>query len=330
MTGVGDATTPAELARVVRNGFVESVHTGHVVVVRGGTVLWAAGDPNLPMLPRSSLKPVQAVACLTAGPGGGNGIDLSAVLAGDRLALAAGSHSGEPFHVATVDGMLKEVGLTRAELGNVASWPENARARDDAVRAGGVPEPVLMTCSGKHAAMLAACVANDWPTASYLDMGHPVQRAVVGATERLTGVNAAAVAVDGCGACCPSTTLIGLARAFGRIAVAPDGTAERAVAGAMRHHPEYVGGTGHPDTRLMQLVPGLIAKSGAEGVLVAATADGTAVAVKCLDGGTRATTAVALAALRRAGAGLPPLPELEQVPVLGGGVPVGRILVTIG
>lgn len=330
MAGVSDAAAPAELARVVRNGFVESVHIGHAVVTRGTSVLWSAGDPALAMLPRSALKPVQAVACLTAGTGGCAGVDLASVLGGERLAVAAGSHTGEPHHVAAVDAVLKDVGLTRADLRNVAAWPADTRARDDAARTGGVPEPVSMTCSGKHAAMLATCVANGWPTHSYLDAGHPVQRAVVDTTQRLTGAAAQVVVVDGCGACCPSTTLTGLARAFGRIACAADRTAEQSVAAAMRAHPDYVAGTGHPDTRLMQLVPGLVAKSGAEGVLAAATADGTAVAVKCLDGGSRATTAIALAALRRAGAGVLSLPELEQLPVFGGDVAVGRILVTVG
>ncbi|WP_203659988.1 asparaginase [Actinocatenispora rupis] len=313
----------AELARVVRNGFVESVHYGHVVVLRGGAVAFAAGDPHLAMLPRSSLKPVQAVATLAAAPA------LAPVLTGERLAVACGSHTGEPFHLAAVDAILSSAGLSRADLRNVASWPEDESARDDEIRAGGTPAPVFMNCSGKHAAMLAACVANAWPTDSYLVPDHPVQRGVVDATERLTGVPAATVAIDGCGACCPSTTLAGLAHAFARIATGPDGSAEQAVAAAMRAHPEYVGGTGHVNTRFMQLVPGAIVKGGAEGVLVAATADGTAVAVKCLDGNPRATTAVALAALRAAGAGVPPLPDLEQLPVLGGGVPVGRILVTV-
>ena len=46
---------------------------------------------------------------------------------------------------------------------------------------------------------------------------------------------------------------------------------------------------------------GLLAKIGAEGVLVLATASGEAVAVKTLDGANRARTAVGLEILVRAG-----------------------------
>lgn len=330
MAGVSAGAPPSELARVVRNGFVESVHSGHAVVMRGGAVVFAAGDPHRTILPRSCLSPVQAVAALLVGRAAGAGrIDLTEVLTGSRLAVAAGSHVGEPCHVAAVDEILTAAGLDRGALGNQSAWPADEAARDDAVRAGGKPAPVLAPCSGKHAAMLAACVAGDWSVNSYLDAAHPMQRAAQAATERLTGVPVRTVAVDSCGACCPSTTLSGLARAFGRMAAAAEGTPERAVAAAMRAYPEYVAGTGQADTRFMQAVPGMVVKGGAEGVLAAAAADGTAVAVKCADGSRRATTAVALAALRAAGAGLPVLPDLEQVPVLGGGMPVGKILVSI-
>ena len=35
-----------------------------------------------------------------------------------------------------------------------------------------------MNCSGKHAAMLSACVAAGWPTAGYLERDHPLQQAI--------------------------------------------------------------------------------------------------------------------------------------------------------
>lgn len=123
---------------------------------------------------------------------------------------------------------------------------------------------------------------------------------------------------------------MGLARALSRLARAPAEGPERTVADAMRRHPAHIGGTGHVNTRFMELVPGSVVKGGAEGVLVAALADGTAAAVKCADGGSRAVTAVAMAALRAAGADLPTVPELESVPVLGGGAQVGRVAVTVG
>ncbi|NBE52890.1 asparaginase [Streptomyces boluensis] len=321
MTGPSVRTVPVELARVVRGGFVESRHYGHVVVVApDGTVREAWGDPDVLMLPRSSLMPFQALAALTAG----------AALSGTDLAVACGSHTGEPFHVEAVDAILRGCGLTRTALRNVPGMPEDTEARDALVRAGRGPERVVMNCSGKHAAMLAACVHQGWDTATYLDPDHPVQRQVYDTLSRLSGAKAGRVVVDGCGAPCPAVPLAGLARAGAALATAGPGTPERAVAEAMRAHPEYIGGTGHLNTRFAQLIPGSLAKGGAEGVFLAALDDGTTVAVKAVDGSPRATTAVAVAALRAAGQPLPPLPALEDVPVEGGGRRVGAVQIVIG
>ena len=71
-----------------------------------------------------------------------------------------------------------------------------------------------MNCSGKHAAMLATCVANGWPTATYLEPDHPLQIAVRETVTELTGDEVTATGVDGCGAPLFAVTLTGLARAF--------------------------------------------------------------------------------------------------------------------
>ncbi|MFM9370614.1 asparaginase [Streptomyces sp. Da 82-17] len=321
-TGAGVRTDGAvELAQVTRGGFVESRHFGHAVVVGpDGKPQQAWGDPELAILPRSSLKPFQALASLTAG----------AALADRTLAVACGSHTGEPFHIDAVDRILDSCGLTRDALRNVPALPENAEVRDAWVRAGRGPAPAAMNCSGKHAAMLAACVHQGWDTATYTHPDHPLQQHVRATLSRLAAEPVDTVVVDGCGAPCPALTLSGLARAGAALATAPLGSPERAVADAMRTYPEYVGGTGHLNTRFAQLVPGSLAKGGAEGVFLAALADGTAVAVKAVDGSPRATTAVAVAALRATGQALPPLPELEDVPVEGGGRRVGAVHVMIG
>ncbi|GAA2431931.1 asparaginase [Actinomadura vinacea] len=308
------------LAEVVRNGFVESVHYGSVAgLAPDGTLAHARGDVHGTVLPRSTTKPFQALACLTAG----------APLAGERLAIAVGSHTGEDFHVETVEAMLADAGLDAGALGCPASWPEDKATKARLIRAGAGESRVRMNCSGKHAAMLAACVANGWPTQTYLDPAHPLQQAVRAAMAGSAGEEPSPVAVDGCGAPLFGLTLTGLARATQALVLAQDGPV-RAVADAMRAHPEYVGGTGHLNTELMRALPGSVAKGGAEGVLIAATSEGHAVAVKIIDGGQRATTAVALRALAALGADTAPAEPLGAVPVLGGGRPVGEIRTTEG
>jgi L-asparaginase II len=308
--------TYALLAEVDRSGFTESRHFGSLVGLDpGGGVVLALGDVRAPVLPRSTSKPLQATGCLRAG----------APLAGERLAIAAGSHTGEERHVETVLRVLADAGLTADALQCPAAWPEDEATRDSLIRAGEREVRVRHNCSGKHAAMLSACVANGWSTEDYLDPAHPVQAAIRATMEQLAGERVAHVAVDGCGAPTLALTLTGLARAMRHLALAAGDAPEAAVAAAMRAHPEFVGGTGHINTELMQALPGTIAKGGAEGVLAVATADGHAVAMKIIDGSARACTPIALHALAALGVDVAGARHLATLPVLGGGRPVGSI-----
>jgi L-asparaginase II len=178
-----------------------------------------------------------------------------------------------------------------------------------------------MNCSGKHAAMLATCVANGWPLDGYLEPDHPVQAALTATIARLAGEPVEHVAVDGCGAPQHALTPAGVARAFGRLA-AGTGSSGR-VAAAMRSHPDLVGGPGREVTRLLEGVPGLVAKDGAEGYFAAGLPDGSGAAVKVADGANRASHILLVAALRALGATGPALDDLSTSPVLGGGKPVG-------
>jgi L-asparaginase II len=182
---------------------------------------------------------------------------------------------------------------------------------------------VRNNCSGKHAAMLVTCIANDWPTDSYLDLEHPLQRHIRKTIEELAREPVAATGVDGCGAPVLALTLGGLARAFRALVLAEPGTPERKVADAMRKFPEWTSGTTRDENRLMASVPGLLLKAGAEGVDAFALPDGSAAAVKIEDGNPRARTPVTVAILARLGA--QPPAELATTVVTGGGSPVGTI-----
>ena len=280
-----------------------------------GTRVLDLGDPDRPVFPRSSNKPLQAVAMLECGLG----------LDGELLALACASHSGEPFHLDGVRRILAAAGLDETDLQTPPDLPVDEVEKLQYVAAGGTARPLVMNCSGKHAAMLATCVVNGWPTDSYRDADHPLQQATRRTVERLAGEPVAATGVDGCGAPLFAISLTGLARAFAAVATAPDGTSEHRVAAAIRRHPEWLGGTRRDVTALVAGVPGLIAKDGAEGVYAAALPDGRAVALKIEDGGQRARPPVMAAALRALGVDARVLAEQEVVPLLGGGQPVGEV-----
>ncbi|MES1169178.1 MAG: asparaginase, partial [Leifsonia sp.] len=180
-----------ELAVVERSGFVESRHLGSAIVLGpDGAVVRSLGAPDAPVFPRSSLKPFQAIAVMGAG----------VPLEGAAAVLATASHGGAPAHLSVVRGLLAQAQLTEDALQCPNDWPLDSAARDDAIRAGGTKRPLFMNCSGKHAAMLLACMVNGWPTESYLDPQHPMQQQVRDVVERLTGDKVVATGVDGCGA----------------------------------------------------------------------------------------------------------------------------------
>ncbi|WP_150244514.1 asparaginase [Nocardiopsis quinghaiensis] len=306
------------LAEVVRSGMLESVHYGAVVGLSpDGRTAYARGPVHQPMFPRSSAKPFQALAMLRAG----------APLEGSSLAVAAGSHSGEDLHVAEAERVLAAAGLTADDLRCPPDAPGGREAREEFVRAGRGPERVLMNCSGKHAGMLSACVAQGWSTGDYLDPGHPFQVLVRETIEDLCEEPVAHTAVDGCGAPQLAVTLTGLARGLWRMRTAPGGSQERAVVDAMSSHPLYVAGTGRIDTDLMTRMPGLVAKGGADGVLLLGAATGETAAVKISDGDAeqRARTLVALDALRTLGVDVSSVQDRLRVDVHGGGAPVGEV-----
>ncbi|WP_146078118.1 asparaginase [Subtercola sp. Z020] len=214
--GTFAASDAVELAVVERSGFVESRHVGSAVVLSStGEVLSAHGDPSAPIIPRSCLKPFQALAVLRA-IGDGSGIPLDAV----QTVLATASHAGTAEHVAVVESILQLAGLAPDALQCPCDWPGSSAARDALVRDGLDRSPLYMNCSGKHAAMFYACVLNGWPVESYLAPEHPLQQRILATIEELTGETVAASAVDGCGAPVYAVSLTGLARGIGRITTA--------------------------------------------------------------------------------------------------------------
>ena len=298
MSGTFSITDSVELAVVERGGFIESRHAGSAVVLSpDGEVVRALGDVRSPIFPRSCLKPFQAVAVMTSGVN----------LRGEDAAISTASHSGTAAHVALVRGLLDRASLPVSALGCPPAAPTDQAARDQLARSGGARERVYMNCSGKHAAMLLACVANDWTLEGYLDPEHPLQKRILDVIERFTGERPAATAVDGCGAPVHAISLNALARGIQKITTAAAASPfalyreAAALTEAARANPWAVGGPGQPDTIAMERL-GVFAKIGAEGIMVMTAPNGTTTALKVLDGSSRASTIIALRLLAEAGA----------------------------
>ena len=209
---------PVELVRSYRSGTHENSHYGSLVILdRDGSPILQRGDVHRPVFHRSCAKPFQAIAML----------ELNAPLAGADLALAAASHTGEPEHVHRTLGILGRSGFTEDDLGCPEALPSDPAAYRSVIRGNGGQRRVYMNCSGKHAAMLATCRVQAWPSAGYLDVDHPLQQRIRAVIQTATGEAPAGVGVDGCGAPVYATSLVALARGFGaggerRTSVRPD------------------------------------------------------------------------------------------------------------
>ncbi len=283
----------AELIEIWRGEMRESLHRGHAVICDDtGQVVQAWGNPNMLIYPRSSAKPIQALAMLEAG----------VVLSEERLALSCASHSGAAIHTDRVASWLSEMDLTDDAFRCGGQEPGDVPARDGLICAGEAPRQIHNNCSGKHAGFLDfsrhLCAGPE-----YVDIDHPVQVAVKAAFEEVTGETSPHWAVDGCSAPNHACTLSGLARAGAKFAAAAEdstrGTAMVALRNAMMAFPELVAGEGRSCTDLMRACRGKAAvKTGAEGVYLAILPElRKGVAVKITDGATRAAEAAMAAIL---------------------------------
>ncbi|MGW4071730.1 asparaginase [Nocardia grenadensis] len=312
-----------DLVEVVRSGFRECVHRGSVVLIGpDGEPTFAAGSVHVPIYPRSTNKPLQALTLLKQG---------FTPLDDAELAIATASHTGEPEHIELVERLLRRFGFGEDDLACPPDLPGDERTRAGVLYRGEKPAKRYMNCSGKHAAMLATCAVNGWPVAGYTDVGHPLQQAVLAQIIETTGEPETDLGIDGCGLPIVPVSLTNLARAFAALATATDGTPERRIATALRAHPRVISGTNGPDLLTMNAVPGLICKVGADGVHAGALPDGSAFAYKIDDGADRARIPLTMAVLQRMGVRWSDeLAALAAPPVLGGGTRVGVIRVIPG
>jgi L-asparaginase II len=273
------------LAELTRNGLVESVHSGHLIMLNAdGSIHKVKGSVDMPIFPRSSVKCMQASAMVR------NGLKLEPRL----LALVEASHSGAAIHQEGVLEILAGAGLSESDLQCAFDKPLG-----DAERIAWGEKPatrLAMNCSGKHAGMLATCVINGWDIKTYLNADHPLQVAVLNEIEGLVGAKVSNKTFDGCGAPLFAVTTRELANAIRNITISKD-PVHIEVMSAARAFPEMVAGDGRLTTRTMQSVAGLFMKEGAEAVEVASMSDGRTLVFKISDGSWRAFGAIMHAAL---------------------------------
>jgi len=298
------------LAKVTRGDLVESLHLGHLIVLNAdGSTYLSKGSPELPIYPRSAIKPLQAAGILKAG--------LKVEL--NELAIICASHSGSQIHIDLVSKMLIGRDISISQLKNSVDRP---LGEEEKISWGEKPASQLaQNCSGKHAGMIITCQQNGWDMSTYLDPNHPLQAAIKDEIEELAGEKVSATSVDGCGAPLFAISLVGLARAISNLVKSKDRLHQQIVS-ACTKYPELVAGDGRLTTRMMQAVPGLFMKEGAEGVQVCAFSDGRVIAIKIIDGSWRPVASIIKEIFNRWGVDMPE----ESSKVYGGDLLVGRLV----
>lgn len=297
------------LVEVVRNEMVESVHDGHLLILdSSGKDLLKIGDVDQLIYPRSAVKSLQASAMLRAG----------LKVSGEQLALACASHAGSRAHLDVALSTLRSVGLDESALRNTPDKPLDPAER--AAWGDKAPTSLAANCSGKHSAMVATCAVNGWNLETYKSPEHPLQIAIAAEFEKLSGEKITKVGVDGCGAALFAISLRALATAVRNLTLSNEAIHQEVV-NACRNNPIMVSGVGRLPTILMQKVPGLFVKDGAEGVMIMSTPKGEVIVWKMSDGSQRGNSPLSVATLSHLGITV----DLERENVMGDGRVVGEI-----
>lgn len=293
---------PTAMVELWRGGLLESTHQGHAVVVDDtGQIVEAWGDPGRIIFPRSSCKMIQALPLVESGAADAFG--LTPV----QLALSCASHQGAALHVNAARDWLAGIGLGEPDLRCGSHEPYDKAERDRLICDHEGPCQLHNNCSGKHSGFLTANKhLKGGP--EYVEIDHPLQKAIRAATEEVTDETVAGYGIDGCSAPNFAMSVAGLARAMAKFAKAGAGGSvrERAMQrlrDAMAAHPEYVAGEGRSCTELMRAMGGRVAiKTGAEAVFIAMIPERKlGLALKIEDGNSRASEAALVAILTRLG-----------------------------
>ena len=265
------ASCAAVLVEVWRGPIIESLHRGHLIAVDGeGKTIAELGDAATVTFIRSSGKPFQAIPLVASGAADRFGLSEK------EIAIACGSHSGEPIHVETAQAILRKIGLNANALKCGVHEPFSAEVARDLVKNQKQPNVLQNNCSGKHAGMLALAKHLGAPTETYDSPENPVQQQILRAVSEFSNIlqQDIAIGIDGCGVPVFGLSVRAMALMYARLVHPPShfdvsvkAACERIVH-AMMAYPAMVGGTkDRLDTELIRAAGGrLISKIGAEGV----------------------------------------------------------------
>ena len=126
----------------------------------------------MPIFPRSSLKPVQAVPLIESGAADAFGVS------DEELALACASHSGETIHTTRVSAWQDRIGCSVSDLACGPHRPVHEKTATEMIVRGERWTSLHNNCSGKHTGFMTLARHLKAPVAGYHLVDHPAQRLV--------------------------------------------------------------------------------------------------------------------------------------------------------
>ncbi|MBC7473666.1 MAG: asparaginase [Candidatus Sericytochromatia bacterium] len=305
------------LVEVERNGIVESVHRGWVAVCDSKGELINGTHKTFPnVFFRSSLKPIQALPFLFS-----KGMETFKF--GLReLAIICSSHSGEEIHTSIVKHILDTIGLDQSYLKCGTHIPYSSKVANKLIIDNQEPSLLQCNCSGKHSAMLAACLINSWDLKNYHEYDHPLQKSV---REHLGNIldidsNNLKWGIDGCGIPTYVLPLDKLAQIFARITNAENNKNEYMehflmIREAFLNFPYVIAGHDRVDTVMMQALPTrFLSKIGGEAILgFSSIKEKINLAIKIEDGINRPMIPTIIKSLKNIGLNIDSIPTLHDL-----------------
>jgi L-asparaginase II len=251
------------LFSLLREGFPEVSIQGELAIVGEKGVCFQTSSDTGAYPARSLLKPFQFLAA-------GLPLEQWAVPGETRFPACVGSISATRAQVEQLEQWYEppELKALLTKLRVPLSYPMDDSFRVKLKEGGQPASQWFHTCFSKHLAILQSCVLNGWDLNTYTSQDHPFHKRLLSTLSSLLkeDLDSLPIVTDGCALPSPVLTTTQMARLYQKLGRASDNRLG-SIRKLMLAYPQWIGGPGRLDTKLMRENPGkLLAKEGASGI----------------------------------------------------------------
>ena len=180
-----------------RGNKIESIHEIKCLIIdKQNKILLSTNNDEDAIFPRSAIKIFQAIPFALSNAFSKYNLNSK------QIALACSSHCGEKFHIKELNNWLKKLSIPISSLNCGIHHPLDSQSSKKLLLSKKKPNQLYNNCSGKHLAMLSACLSNNFTTKNYLSFDHPHQINIRNTLEFFsqTNIYKSYFGIDGCSA----------------------------------------------------------------------------------------------------------------------------------